>query len=498
MSFQPALRISTDSDDIILVPLEESGFPPNAMPLGTILGQSSDPWLVIAPASALLHPSFAEIFMRASVSRRDVGIFYADEVEHVATGFPRLLLKPSINHSLLISDDYIGFPVIVRKSVFDRLGGFRRDAGTAAVYDLLLRALGEGVGIERIAEVLVAHNGARCRPWIEHRRAAVMRSLGHSNRIFEILAGLTEQTLQLRRRFDEFPEVTLVVPTCQSKQTHVRDATYNKPYIINFLESLQRTDWPIDRFEVLIGDDVADDGIYSDIEYNFNVRRIITERARDEPFNYAAKMNRLWREARTEDIVLMNDDVVVREPEWLRALMTFSMSEDVGGVGARLLYGDGCLQHAGVPGGMFGACVHAWIFQPAAAATYDDWALKHREWSMVTGAVFATRRSILESLNGFDERFNLEFNDIDLCLRMKLLGYKIIYTPFAELTHYEKSSRGEAWPEGGQVALFLKRWTEFLDNDPAFHPGFDLWNSNLTPRPVSHEWYSELVLSGKR
>jgi O-antigen biosynthesis protein len=161
----------------------------------------------------------------------------------------------------------------------------------------------------------------------------------------------------------------------------------------------------------------------------------------------------------------------------------------VGGVGARLLYGDGTLQHAGIAGGLFGACAHAWIQQPANDETYDDWALMHREWSMVTGAVFATRRSVLELVNGFDEQFSLEFNDVDLCLRLKLLGYKMVYTPFAELVHYERASRQNVLPSGDQAALFLKRWNELLNNDPAFHPGFYMWSVNIAPLPISGAWY---------
>jgi GT2 family glycosyltransferase len=95
----------------------------------------------------------------------------------------------------------------------------------------------------------------------------------------------------------------------------------------------------------------------------------------------------------------------------------------------------------------------------------------------------------LEALNGFDERFTLEFNDVDLCLRMKLLGYRIVFTPFAELLHYEKASRGTTLPRGDEVALFLKRWTELLDNDPAFNPGFDLESTFITPKQPADPWY---------
>jgi GT2 family glycosyltransferase len=474
-------------DDLVPVPLNENEMP-FSPPLETMANDNKDPWLIIAPANARLCPDFPDVLRQHAEFRRDVGIFYGDEVETAGTTGNCLLLKPATNLTLLISDDYIGSPVMVRLSVFHRLGGFRCN-DTAVVYDLMLRAIREGIGIERIPKVMVAHDGLRPRPMIQHRRAALKNWIGASADLFEISGGLTEASLQLRRRFADFPKVTLVVPTRQSRQLQIKDNRYGKPHIVNLLDSLIHTDWPMERIEVLIGDDVPDDSIYPDRDYAFHVRRIVTERTSNTPFTYAGKMNFLWQNAETEHIVLMNDDVVVREPGWLRALMTFAMEEDVGGTGARLLYGDGRLQHAGMPGGLFGACAHAWMGQSSQAETYNDWALVHREWSIVTGAVFATRRAVLELLNGFDERFTLEFNDVDLCLRMKLLGYKIVYTPFAELLHYEKSSRGEALPPGDQVALFLKRWSELLDNDPAFHPGFDMWNINIVPLSTPGAWY---------
>jgi GT2 family glycosyltransferase len=414
----------------------------------------------------------------------------------VDSGAPRLHLKPAVNLALLVADDYIGSPVIITREVFVRLGGFRLEAQSASVYDFILRAVRDGIGIGRIPVVMVAHAGQRPRPAAGDRRAAVTGWIGNSAHVLELAPGLTDTSLQLRRRFTAYPEVTLVVPTQQSRQMEVNDGTLGRPHIKNMLDSLSLTDWPMDRLKVLIGDDVADDTIYAGSQYPFEVRRIDTPRAPGVPFNYAAKMNSLWRQSATEHLVLINDDVVMRGTGWLRALMTFAVNEDVGGVGARLLYGNGTLQHAGIPGGLCGACAHAWIQQPAEDKTYDDWALLHREWSMVTGAVFATRRSVLEMVNGFDERFSLEFNDVDLCLRLKLLGYKIIYTPFAEMLHYEKSSRRDALPRGDQVALFLKRWGELLSNDPAFHPGFNMSDVRLAPLPVNDAWYERREFSG--
>jgi len=213
----PSWRAIQDATDLIPVPLGEKGVP---LGLPAELWDRSDEerWLVIAPANGRLIPDFAAVLRRHAKMRRDIGIYYADEVEVVGTGANRLHLKPAINLPLLIADDYIGSPVIVTRDVFVRLGGFRLEAQSASVYDLVLRAVREGIGIGRIPVVMVAHHGQRPRPAAADRRAAVTSWIGSSAQVLELAPGLTETSLQLRRRFSEYPDVTLVVPTQQSRQ----------------------------------------------------------------------------------------------------------------------------------------------------------------------------------------------------------------------------------------------------------------------------------------
>ncbi|KWF84149.1 hypothetical protein WL93_20920 [Burkholderia diffusa] len=279
------------------------------------------------------------------------------------------------------------------------------------------------------------------------------------------------------------PPVTFCVPTRQSCPPTDDGTSSRQPFITGLLETIARLDYPMDKLRVIVGDDLPDGSAYANRPWPFELTRIVTTRAPGEPFNYAKKMNQLWRLSQTEQVVLMNDDITAESTDWLHALLTFSMQEDVGGAGARLLYPNGTLQHVGMAGGLFGLCAHAWLGCPPDAPTYQDWAVVHREWSMVTGAVFATRRSILEEINGFDEVFTLEFNDVDMCLRLKMLGYRIVYTPHAELVHHEKASRGESPPPGTDLNRFLKRWNKYLDNDPMFHPGLD--RQSFAVRPLT-------------
>ncbi|HTK35877.1 MAG TPA: glycosyltransferase [Caulobacteraceae bacterium] len=461
---------------LTFVPLSSGG----GRPAGDALAEVPDDrkaWAVLAPPEALAAPSFERMVRIWSENRPDVDLFYGDDAALGETELARRLrLKPAFNLSLLAAQDYIGAPLIVRGSVLHQLGGVRGGMGEAGLYDLVLRAEAAGVVIDRIPHLLMAWPGLRPDAPVADRRRALADWIGA--RPFEAADGLAPGTLQLRRRFEAFPDVTLVVPTRQSGPKEG-----GLPYVVELLDTLAATDWPMERLSVLIGDDTDKEESFPASRWPFQVRRMATPRAPGEAFNYAAKMNRLWRATSSEHLVLMNDDVKVRSPGWLKALMTFAMEADVGGVGARLLFPDGRLQHAGMTAGLCGAAVaHLWHAQPGDRPTYQDWALVHRDWSIVTGAVFATRRAALEAVNGFDERFTLEFNDVDLSLRLRLLNHRIVYTPFAELTHREMASRGNALPAGEEVALFLNRWRAWLAEDPAYHPA--LSRDRLAPEPA--------------
>jgi GT2 family glycosyltransferase len=392
----------------------------------------------------------------------------------------RLRLKPAFDPTLLAATDYVGAPLAVRAEAFQALGGLRADLGEAALYDLLLRADAAGWPVAAVPHVLIGYPGARPEVPVTARRRAL--DPWAAARGLDVREGRTPETLRLARRFADPPPVTLVVPTRQS------GAEGAEPYVVQLLDSLAATDWPMERLSVLVGDDTGRAESFPAGRWPYRLRRVETPRPAAEPFSFAAKMNRLWPLAGTEHLVLLNDDVVASEPGWLEALLTFSTDPGVGAVGARLLYPDGRLQHAGVAGGLFGGAAHPWLGRPADAPTYQDWALVHREWSMVTAAVLATRRSVLEAANGFDERLALEYNDLDLCLRLRLLGYKIVYTPFAELTHREKASRGDAAPAAVETALFHARWREWLADDPAFPPGLARDRFDLAPAEAPDWW----------
>lgn len=440
-------------------------------------------WIVFAPRNAYVCPDARHYFLSSSTNRPDVSLFYADDIAMGEDMLDRLRLKPDFDRTLLVAQDYIGAPVSVRRKTLEEIGGLDQSMGTAVLYDLILRVAEAGGAITRITEVLVGYDGKRPVANVADRRTALRARKGMADII--LADGPAPQLLAQRRDFGKVghPAVSIVIPTRRTAKGKAGET-----YIEALLQNIARTAWPMERVTVIVGDDIVEEPHWAKRAWPFTLKRIETPRGLGEPFNYSAKMNRLWREAVDEQIIFLNDDAVPVNPDWLAALLSFAVDESVGGVGARLYYDDGSIQHVG----MFPSLrtvVHAWLGWPADAQTYNNWALAQRQWSVVTGAVFATRLSILKQTNGFDERFSLEFNDVDLCLRIRNLGYRIVFNPEAEFIHTEKASRGETIPPGAEVALFLSRWARWLDNDPASHPGLAQSRFDLVAQPKQDAWY---------
>ena len=171
-----------------------------------------------------------------------------------------------------------------------------------------------------------------------------------------------------------------------------------------------------------------------------------------------------------EYVVLLNDDMEVISDDWLTALLEFAQDAEIGVVGGRLLHADGSIQHVGTVIGVNGGAAHPYHCFPRDFVGYNAFTHVIRNYAAVTGACMATRRSVLAQVGGFDEAYAIDYNDIDLCLRVLEVGYRIVYTPFAELYHFEGMSAQRTTQNPAEVATFRARWSRFLDNDPYYNP----------------------------
>ena len=177
----------------------------------------------------------------------------------------------------------------------------------------------------------------------------------------------------------------------------------------------------------------------------------------------------------------MNNDTEIIQPDSIREMVSYAVREDVGAVGARLYYEDGTIQHAGVIVGLGGIAGHAFCGAGHNDNGYFSRILCAQDYSAVTAACMMMPKKLFDDLRGFDEGLKVAFNDIDLCMRIRGAEQLIVYTPFAELYHYESKSRGlEDTKEkverfNGEVRYFAEKWeVELEKGDPYYNPNLTL------------------------
>ena len=210
-------------------------------------------------------------------------------------------------------------------------------------------------------------------------------------------------------------------------------------------------------------------------------------------FNFSAVNNRIAARTAGDHILLLNDDVSPIRPDWLRWMLAFLRDPEVGIVGARLLYGDGRVQHGGVIMGLSGLCDHAHRYLPGTEPGYMSRAVLAQELSAVTAACMLVRRSLFERVGGLDESYPSAFNDVDFALRVGETGHSVVYAPQAELHHHELQTYGSHYAGGRQsfqaeeVRRMRARWAKVTAADPFHNPNLGLtlgfeWQLAFPPR----------------
>lgn len=452
------------SDQLTLAVVRGGG---NGLSRTPIEGPGGQGFRLFVPEGGAVPGNLARIFADWLHMRPDADVFYGDEIwRDPSSGRRRHHCKPQFNLSMFVADDFVGLPLFVREQLLKQYLEERGQLSARDLYPLLLAAALRGTNIVGIPEFLLTYDAPYPRPGPTERIAMLDREFRTAGHLYRFTAGLTPTSVRMSKVFASHPPVTIVVPTNRSRD---KANSNSRPHILNMLDSLATSTWPMDHLEVIVGDDQGTQGLYEGGDWPFKLTLVDTYNE-EVSFNYARKMNKLWRMSRTDNVILMNDDLVVNSRDFIESLLTFSTEDGVGGSGACLVFPDGNYQHVGMVGGIFGVFAHPWYNRPPSGPKYGDWPLIHREYSAVTGAVFATRCSILDEVNGFDEFFSLDFNDVDLCLRMRLLGYRVVYTPFANLTHFESASRRSNFAPGDQILTFLSKWRDVIDDDPMYNP----------------------------
>ena len=204
-------------------------------------------------------------------------------------------------------------------------------------------------------------------------------------------------------------------------------------------------------------------------------------------FNYSALNNLGAKEATGEYLLLLNNDTEVITPRWLEEMVMYAQQERVGCVGVKLLYPDNTIQHAGIGFGYLTLAAHMHKNFPVGHPGYMGRLVYAQDVYAVTAACLMVRKSVYDEVNGLDESFAVAFNDVDFCVRVREAGYTNVFTPFAQLYHYESKSRGlDESPAKrkrfeSEVQRFQQRWAKQLAaGDPCLNPNFDLMKEDFT------------------
>jgi O-antigen biosynthesis protein len=431
-------------------------------------------------------PEHALFLVAAELAKfPDAALIYSDEDkinEHGVRFAP--YFKSDWNPDLFYSHNLISHFGVYRTALVREVGGFREGFEGSQDYDLALRVIEriEPEKIRHIPRVLyhwraisgsTALNPQQKNYAEKAARKAIQSHFDRTGAPATILPGPSGGLHRAKYTlpFDQ-PLVSIIIPT--------RDKA---DLLANCLRSLQQTTYK--RFEVLI----ADNGSTCP-----ETRRLFDE-IRDHhriidchfDFNFSRLNNIAAIQARGEIICFLNNDIEIVQQDWLTEMVSHALRPEVGAVGAKLLYPDGRIQHAGIILGL----------GPDRIASYPHHCICREDlgyfckagllqnFSAVTAACMVLRKEVFAQVAGFDEQLAIAYNDVDLCLRLRQAGYRILWTPYAELCHHESASRGhEDTPQKRErflqeAAYMREKWGERLLQDPFYNPNFSLDRSDF-------------------
>lgn len=421
-----------------------------------------------------LEVNALECIVRAiSTAPDEIDLIYSDEDKIEPDGsYSDPYLKPGWSPEHLRSVMYVLHFFVIRKRIFLELGGLRHEFSGAQDYDLALRATAVARRIYHIPRILYHWRkipGSAAAEVDAKPQALLNAKLALENHVSSISPGATVTGGQLPGTFrvhwptDKIDAVTLLIPT--NAKTAEIEGRGSILLIQNFIRSIVEKS-TFRNYRLLV---VDNHNLPAEARsYIEDIGGEVASYRYEGRFNFSRKLNFSFSAVRTENVIILNDDLEVISPDWIEALLSFSAMEEIGAVGARLLYPNGKIQHAGMALTPDGSCAHVFHNLPKGQVGYYGYTHLIRNYSAVTGAVLATRMSLIRRLGGFREQFATDFNDVDFCLRLRSLGYRIVYTPYAELYHFEGSTLKRSAADPLEREFFLSQWREMAENDPYF------------------------------
>lgn len=443
----------------------------------------------------ILHPSTLYEYVKA-INEKDADYIYCDETTFKSGNIDHMLtmhFKPDYAPDNLRANNYICHFSVFKRDLLQGTELFRSQFDGSQDHDMILRLTDAAQNVVHVPKLLyywrchatsVASN-IEAKPYaIEAARGAVAENLrSHGFKNFQITSTRAFETIfKIRYQIIGSPRISIVIPN----KDHVED-------LKRCISSIEEKS-TYDNYEIVV------------VENNSETKEIkdYYELLKDDPrvkvvtytgsFNYSAINNFGVKETTGEYILLLNNDTQVITVNWMEEMLMYAQREDVGAVGAKLYYGDKTIQHAGVVIGL-GAhrtAGHTHYKQHRENLGYMGRLCYAQDVTAVTGACLLVRKSLFEKVGGLDESFAISLNDVDFCLKLRKMGLLNVFTPFAELYHFESISRGlddqgeKAERYNRESAHFRDKWKkELQQGDPYYNPNFSLDRSDFSLRVES-------------
>lgn len=467
----------------------------------------------------ILHPEALYWYVKA-INEQNADYIYCDETTFKGDDINRMItmhFKPDYAIDNLRANNYICHFSVFRRTLLDGTELFRTKFDGSQDHDMILRLTDRAEHIVHVPKLLYywrSHAGSvasdiTAKPYaIDAAKGAVadhLRRHGYdhfkitSTRAFETIFKITYEVIGT-------PKISIVIPNCEHAEDLKRciDSIYEKSVYDNYeiivVENNSKGAEIRGYYEELGTGALKD--IVKVVDYTARKNENRSSEPQQSPtgasFNYSAVVNYGVANSSGEYIVLLNNDTRVITVNWMEELLMYAQRSDVGAVGAKLYFPDRKIQHAGVVLGL-GAhrtAGHSHYGQAGMNLGYMGRLCYAQDVSAVTGACLMVSRKKYDEVGGFDESFEVSLNDVDFCLKLREKGYLNVFTPFAELYHYESLSRGfdltgrNAERYNIESEHFRTKWKAVLDKgDPYYNPNFSLDRSDFS---LNVEGYSSL------
>lgn len=443
---------------------------------------SSGDYIALFDHDDLLHPAALYDVMIA-ICEKDADFIYTDENTFHKTPKDAYSphFKPDYAPDTLRTNNYICHFTVFKKELIDKVGMFRSECDGSQDYDMVLRLTEQAKKIVHIPKILYywrAHAASvatdiSAKPYVIEAAHKALRD--HLDRVGlngTVMNTSVPSMYRIKYDIENNGLVSIII----ANKDHIDD-------LDKCLSSIAaKTTYK--NYEIIVVENNSEDPqtwkYYDEAKKKYGIR-VVEWTSENGDFNYSAINNYGVKFANGEYILLLNNDVEIISPEWIEEMLMFAQRSDVGAVGVKLYYPDNTVQHAGIGIGLLELAGHYHRNFPKGHPGYMGRLIYAHNVSAVTAACIMIPRRVWDEVGGLDETFKVAFNDVDLCMKIRKLGYLIIFTPFAELYHYESKSRGlDSSPEKrerfvGEVTRFQERWKkELAAGDPYYNPNFSL------------------------